>query len=157
MPKKCKDLAERFWEKVYPEPNTGCLLWSGAASSTRYGHMWVEGRVRYATHVSWRLHTGQWPAQHMLHRCDTPACVNPDHLFEGSQQENIADCVRKGRKNSPRGERHYASKLKDSQVAEIRRRAREGERGVDLAREFGIAKQTVSNFRHGRSRRQELT
>lgn len=77
----------------------------------------------------------------VMHRCDNPPCCNPAHLSIGTAAENSRDAQRKGR--NARGEQHGAAKLREQQVAEIRRRLRNGERGVDVAREYGISQAQV--------------
>jgi hypothetical protein len=96
-------LSERFDRKWIPEPNTGCWLWTGSVNSQGYGKLLGEARaLRMATHVSLEL-VGTFvpPDRYVCHHCDVPACVNPDHLFIGTQKENIADCISKGRKTDP--------------------------------------------------------
>ncbi len=99
-------LAERFADKWAPEPNTGCWLWTGATNG-RYGQIHAGGRPgthQRAHRISWELHHGPIPAgMFVLHKCDTPACVNPDHLFLGTQQDNLSDASNKGRMKGGRG------------------------------------------------------
>jgi hypothetical protein len=95
-------LAERFWR--YVERSTGCWLWIGCRQRPGYGRIGREGGkgTRYAHHVSWELHYGPIPeGQQVLHRCDNPPCVRPDHLFLGSQLENVRDMWDKGRAVPP--------------------------------------------------------
>jgi len=93
-------LPTRFWDKVSPEPNSGCWLWS-AAVSHGYGNFGTGGRLRRKTVYAHRLvmALGQpvGPDDQVLHRCDNPYCCNPDHLFVGDTTANMRDMVAKGR------------------------------------------------------------
>lgn len=122
-----KTLAERFEEKYEPEPNTGCWLWTAALDSKGYGVIGTgPHKVDRAHRVSYRLFKGDPTGLDVCHRCDTPACVNPDHLFLGTAKDNIQDMIRKGRKNPAVGERSGAAVLTDKDVCDIRRMYREG-------------------------------
>lgn len=89
----------RFMVKVSPEPNTGCWLWLGAPSTRNgYGRFWnLTGSAEVAHRAAWRLLVAPLGDQRVLHRCDNPACVNPGHLFLGTQLDNIRDRDAKGR------------------------------------------------------------
>lgn len=98
MPAK-RSLEDRLMEKVIPEPNSGCHLWLGAVRSG-YGVIGsgVGKKVALAHRVSWGLANGPIPAGLcVLHRCDVPSCVNPDHLFLGTIKDNSLDMVAKRR------------------------------------------------------------
>lgn len=88
---------ERFARKVSPEPNTGCWLWIGAYTVC-YGTFYLGKRNMAAHRASYILHVGPI-ADGLLacHKCDNSSCVNPAHLFLGTQKENIRDCIEKGR------------------------------------------------------------
>lgn len=91
---------ERFWRFVSPEPNSGCWLWLGAYIRKGYGMFAIAPKkVRLATHVSLEMHGHLRPSARSIarHKCDNPACVNPDHLEWGTHQENFNDMVQRGR------------------------------------------------------------
>lgn len=94
-------LEERFASHVAPEAITGCWLWLGKPDKHGYGRINVGGRAgkaQFAHRVSWELHRGSIPnGMGVLHHCDTPSCVNPDHLFIGTQSDNMRDARAKGR------------------------------------------------------------
>ncbi len=149
MPNKYShmSLSERFEQKVQYEANTGCWLWSGAMERHGYGLIIAETRQnpRLAHRVSYELHRGEIPhGLCVCHRCDTPACVNPDHLWLGTQRANIQDASRKRR--MPLGERQGNSKLKNAEVISIRALAAEGRNQYEIAALFGISQPTVSEI-----------
>lgn len=83
--------------KTYPEPNTGCFLWNGGLCHG-YGTACINKKQQLAHRWSWELHRGPIPeGMDVLHKCDTPLCVNPDHLKLGTQKDNAQDMSRKGR------------------------------------------------------------
>jgi HNH endonuclease len=88
----------KFYERTIPEPNTGCLLWTGVTDTNGYGHVTIAGHRRQSHRVAWQLEHGPIPdGIKVLHRCDTPACVNVAHLSLGTQADNVADMYAKGR------------------------------------------------------------
>ena len=93
-------ILDRFWDKVCPEPNTGCWLWTGETKKG-YGRISTggrEGRLIAAHRLSWTLFKSPVDATlEVCHRCDVRRCVNPDHLFLGTHGDNMRDMIRKGR------------------------------------------------------------
>lgn len=136
-----------FLANVMPEPNSGCWLWIGATKANGYGNCSDGERSRNAHRLSYELHVGEIPAGMVIrHRCDTPSCVNPDHLVPGTQRENIQDCIAKGRARRGvfAGEDGHFAKLTEAQVEEIRRAPRSyGYRKV-LAERFGVSASAIS-------------
>lgn len=132
---------ERFWSKI--EPLGDCWLWKNWRDRQGYGRFRMNGITKLAHRVSYELHVG--PIQNgmcVLHRCDTPACVSPAHLFLGTHADNIDDCIAKGRK--ARGERHGRAKLTSADVLEIR--ASTGKIS-DIAKRYGVSDATISHVR----------
>jgi hypothetical protein len=94
--------SDRFDMKWVPEPNSGCWLWLGSVDRKGYGSLRVAGQLKRATHVSLALAGSSIPSgMYVLHRCDVPGCVNPDHLFIGTLKDNTQDMIRKGRNSPP--------------------------------------------------------
>lgn len=93
----------RFWSKVnkqgpvHPVLKTRCWLWTGAVNKDGYGCFWLNGALERAHRVAWFLITGSWPSRLVLHKRDQRACIRHAHHFEGSQADNVHDCVSKNR------------------------------------------------------------
>ena len=150
------DPVARFWAKVNRDGPTmlhmesPCWVWTGAENGRGYGRLGIGDVWVYAHRHSFILANGplpEFPGTHaacVLHRCDNPPCVRPDHLFLGTQRENLADMMRKGRANQVRGERTRAARLTDAQVREIRTLYAAGILdGPKLAGRFGVDHSTV--------------
>lgn len=104
-------------------------------------------RTELAPRVAFYLATGSWPQHFVCHHCDNPSCVRFEHLFEGTNTENMADMYRKGRSNHtrpPRGEQHGASKLTTELVLAIRTAAASGETHQAIADRLQLRRQTVT-------------
>lgn len=155
----------RFWTRVdksgpiHPVLGTACWLWTAGKSRGGYGEMKVaKGVDAYAHRLSWGIAFGEIPpGMWVLHRCDNPTCVNPQHLFLGTQTDNMRDAVRKRRHvsgfmiNRPVGERHGSAKMIESDVVEIRRLAASGIGSAEIAQRIGISRQAVRGVVSGRS------
>ena len=144
---------DRFWERV--KKTNGCWEWQGAVSDTGYGKACIgHQRTMNAHQLAYILTHGPIPKGHVVcHRCDNRRCVNPDHLFLGTQGDNVRDMTAKGRNRYvPRyGEDNPSSKLTREDVSEIRRRwARGGIRQIDLAHMFSVSDTQISNIVRGK-------
>lgn len=140
------DVTKRFLSLISPEPNSGCWLWMGQ-------HDYGFGHGRFLRHMAHRfahrLFIGPIPdGLFVCHSCDVPACVNPDHLFLGTQADNVNDCVAKDR--HPAGIRNPAAKINPAVVSEIRGLAG-SVRQVDIAQRYGISQAQVSSIIRGAS------
>lgn len=130
-----------------PEPNSGCWLWIGRQTVTGgYSLLHYNHRCTLAHRFSWETFRGAIPAGlYVCHRCDNPACVNPDHLFLGTPAENTADRDRKNRHRAVRGEAVAGSKLTPEKVRTIRASTKPYQ---ELSAEFGVSQRTVSLIRN---------
>ena len=151
---------EAFWSKVNKDGptqshmDTPCWEWTGGCTTTGYGRCCYAGRFRSATHVSVALAAGfLLPLQGMVcHRCDNPSCVNPEHLFLGTHQDNMDDRSRKGRTRVAQGEANGQSKLTASQLHDARERYAQGNiTQRELAGEFGVSQGTLSVALRGKT------
>lgn len=142
----------RFWTKV--KKTDFCWLWTASPYGGRYGRISRTGKSRptkgrdISSHVAaWILIKGPVPkGMCVLHHCDNPRCVNPDHLWIGTQLENMRDMVKKRRARGCRGESHANHKLTSSDVASIRSLKLSGHTGVELAKRFGVTPAQISNI-----------
>jgi len=176
---------QRFWSKIDKQPGLGPKgdCWHWMAARTKFGHgVFTEPPRRYiqSHRFMWKLKHGSIPeGAHILHRCDNPRCVKPDHLFIGDAIENMKDRMRKGRyatgKNawSPnnldkvargerhgsrthpekvaRGERNGNSKLDADKVDWIRSEIKRGRTHRSIAEEIGVHRATVTSVNRGRN------
>lgn len=158
-------LAERFWSHVEKVPFETCWLWSGSFRSG-YGAISVDGRLRPAHRVAYELECGPIPhGMWVLHQCDNPPCVRPDHLFLGTNSDNQRDSASKGRAYGQREPQRVAAHLphgairgsacswavlSESDVREIR-----GLRGTAsqyaLAARFGVSRSVICNVLLGKT------
>lgn len=92
-------LDQKINDRISPEPMSGCWLWQGMVNDMGYAIL-VIGRRRFRVHrLMWEQQRGSIPDGLLVcHKCDVPCCVNPDHLFLGTQHDNIHDMIRKGRR-----------------------------------------------------------
>jgi hypothetical protein len=136
-----------FMTFVFKQPN-GCWEWTGALMNSGYGKASYRSQQIGAHVLSHILFKGDPRPFQTCHTCDWKPCVNPDHVFKGTQLENEADKVAKGR--SEKGSDRYNAKLDEDKVREIRRRAAAGESHAALAKEFGCARPGVSRIVAGK-------
>jgi hypothetical protein len=141
--------APPFEDKYIPEPMSGCWLWLGSCDDKGYGKG-IHGKRRYKAHrQSWIIHRGEIPpGLCVLHKCDVPSCINPDHLWLGTKADNTADMVRKKRNRGwgdgvqpiLNGRNHPLAKLTEADALFIRDDTR---RASVIAKDYGVSRQIV--------------
>ena len=153
-------LEERFLRHVQKVEGQ-CWEWTASRYPKGYGKFALEtkrnskNRTGYAHRVAWEIFNGPIPdGLNVCHQCDNPGCVNPAHLFLGTQHENVWDCKRKGRaryaigpRESIQGQRHPCSKLTDQQAAAIIADARPY---VTIGRQYGVSASTICAIKLGK-------
>jgi hypothetical protein len=128
-----------------PEPNSGCWLWLAATHYSGYGKIKIGEKQLKAHRISYEIHRGPIPRGiHVLHHCDNPPCVNPDHLFLGTQVENNNDRDNKGRHVPLQGEKHGNSKFTAEQVLHIRQTQTSV---AELAKMYGVNQSSIFKIR----------
>lgn len=137
---------QRFEWSYIPEPNSGCWLWLKSISETGYGWFYFPPRNMVAAHIaSWELHRGTRKGLCVLHSCDTPCCVNPDHLRLGTYKDNADDRDKRQRRAPPKGIKNGRAKLTEARVLAIRADKR---RPRFIARDYNVPLSTVQKIRH---------
>lgn len=138
---------ERFLSFV--KKSDSCWIWNGCISVWGYGFFGLNGKNAAAHRVSYQIFVGDIPkGMLVLHQCDNRACVNPAHLFLGTQKDNMQDMKSKGR--HLHGSKSPRALLTDEQVAEIKATPKIYGSGVYLANKFNISTSQVSNIRAGK-------
>lgn len=142
------EIRELLKERSKKAPS-GCIEWQGAIQKGGYGSMRMRNKPCLAHRASWVVNKGEIPdGLCVLHKCDNRKCINPDHLFIGTQADNNADCISKGRarRSDRKGEKHPMATLKASDVFEIRRLCEYGMMQKKVAKMFGVSKMTISDI-----------
>ena len=140
-------LADRLnhWSEKVTE--SGCMIWTGCVDANGYGKIGYGGKMHLAHRLSYESVNGKIPdGMHVCHKCDTPSCVNPDHLFLGTQADNISDMVSKGR--GAIGAKYHRSNLTDEKVKAIKADIRTQD---VIANEYGVSRTNISAIKTGRA------
>lgn len=131
---------------------SGCWEWQWGLDSHGYGQMKLNGSSFRAHRASWIKHNGPIPeGLNVLHSCDNRRCINPDHLFLGTHQDNMDDRENKGRGACHKGDNNGRASLSSNDVFRIRARLTEGVSCAILAREYNVTWTTIQNIKVGRT------
>lgn len=137
----------RFWEKVDKRGIDDCWPWTGAQDGRGYGRFWDGQKHTTAHRFVFKLYHGNIP-NHILacHKCDNPSCCNPHHLFAGTDADNAADKVQKGRqRNTPApGEKNPKAKVSSADVICIRQQYADGASIIQLASAYSLSSSNIA-------------
>lgn len=142
---------ERFHNSYLKDNNSGCWNWNLSLSPDGYGRCYFNGVNVRAHRLSYELHNGPFP-RHLVvcHKCDNPRCVNPNHLFLGTVQDNMADKKNKGRsKGINKGSKNGMSKVSDFDIEEIRYLLEVGLSQKDIGSLYGLTQSHISRIKNG--------
>lgn len=148
-----QESVDKFWAKVEKRKPEECWPWLGRIDPQGYGtvRVWTgsgQGRTFTASRYSFYLANGYFPPV-VCHSCDNPVCVNPDHLWGGTQKDNQQDMAKKGR--STLHERNPMAKLNSNKVAEIKQRLRNKETSRSIAKDYGVDEATIHYIKAGKT------
>ena len=136
-------------DRVLPEPNSGCWIWSQSLTPTGYGQGTLNSFYYKGHRLSYQIFKGPIEKDlHVLHKCDTPSCVNPDHLWLGTHKENMQDMFSKKRRKAVVGESHGISKLTADEVYMIRFLHGYGISMRKIGRFYKVSHKTISSIVH---------
>lgn len=154
--KNCNPPPEiRFFKRV--QKTDSCWVWIGKKHSDGYGEMTINFKVKKTHRYSWEIHRGEIPKGMLVcHKCDNPPCVNPEHLFLGTNADNSLDRKIKGRAYRHLGEANGRAKLNKKQVAQIRALRSRGIKRKIVAEKFNVAMVTIDKIHYGETWRDLL-
>lgn len=139
---------ERFWSKVAPTNERGCRLWTGSTARFGHGTFWDGKKSEFAHR--WAYESAVCPIPDnmcVIHKCDVPACVSPNHLMLGTRAENNSDKGAKRRGRGPLGERAWNSKLSEDSVRAIREAYAAGSASqCELGKRYGVSQVLVGRI-----------
>src|SRR3990167_5485175 len=136
------DYAKKLFESCMPVTETGCWIWMKTCDRKGYGQTCLNGKRIRAHRASFLVYKGAIPdGLCVLHKCDTPSCINTAHLFLGTVADNNKDAGRKGRSKKLFGESNGASKLTACQVKTIRKDKRTLRA---IAKDYGVSGMAIS-------------
>lgn len=143
---------EIFYKNISRDHHSdGCWIYK-RLENTGYGSITIKRKSVRAHRFSYILYFGQIPDGMLVcHKCDRPSCVAPDHLFLGSSKDNRQDMIKKGRGNFPRGNKQPSSVLNDEKVHEIKLKLLNGERTIDIAKEYLVKRNVVTDIKRNKN------
>jgi hypothetical protein len=156
-----KSVIDNFHARAEINLVTGCWIWTGGHKGNYkgkkdygiFGNTEKTGKKYQTAHrVSWLIHYGEIPDDMMVcHKCDNPRCCNPTHLFLGTQLDNMADMVQKGRHKYPTGTQVHTNRLSENDVFSIRACLSSGESIKKISKKFNVSDTTIRYIESGKS------
>jgi hypothetical protein len=153
--------AARFWKHVAVAEPDACWEWTGAKYPPPNAYGFMSAGVFYgakkfvkAHRVSWEIANGPVPdGLNILHKCDNQGCVNPAHLYAGTQQQNVRDRAvrRRGKEHRQNGSANDNAKLTDAQIVAVRELRKAGQSQMDISRMFGMSQSQISKILNGKA------
>lgn len=144
IPRTPEEIERSFWNRVDKKGPDDCWEWKGGCRDKvphNYGTVWFNGKQWRAHVFAYTIHHGPTNGLFVCHKCDNPPCCNPNHLFLGTNLDNVRDMISKGRDKREKGEERYNARLTEDDVREIRRRHKKRDKvngQTALAKEFGV-------------------
>lgn len=145
---------DRFFDNV--DATGDCHIWLAGKTPNGYGRVTLNGKSHGAHRVAWCLSMGisidhpSIDGMVVCHTCDVKECVNPSHLFLGTQKDNVADMLKKGRGNHPKGSAHHGAKLIEGDIPRIRDMIRCGATSRSIANLFKVSPATICLINTGK-------
>lgn len=146
------EFVSRFYSRI-KAVDSGCHEWQAAVMKQGYGETFANGKVLYAHRIAWELVNGEIPnGLFVCHHCDNRKCCNPEHLFLGTNRDNLRDAAKKGRTRVPNLKRahHPMAKLTEKDVREIKYMLNQRYNHRILADMYGVSRPTISAINSGR-------
>lgn len=142
-------LKDRIQDKVYYGLD-GCWYWLGALCSKGYARINVNCKNQSASRTSYAIFKGSIGDLLVCHHCDNRSCVNPDHLFLGTQKDNMQDMNRKQRGKTNKGSKNGRAKLTEMDVINIKSGLKESKQAKDIAKEYGVSATVIGSIKNNK-------
>ena len=154
------NVKSRLLSKIVIDLATGCWNWVGGKGNNGYGRIRINDKFYLPHRASYVIFVGDIPeGMCVCHKCDNPSCINPEHLFVGTRNDNMQDALRKGRLKIPKsistqfeiGHKPKNRSLSNNQVLEIKRMLKDGFTIHDISSTLNIGRHTINNIKRGHS------
>jgi hypothetical protein len=142
---KSETLEDRFMKYIFIDTNSGCWLWTGNVDHYGYGRLGYKMKSYRASRAAMLIFNGKDPGKlFVCHKCDNPLCANPEHLFLGTQKDNMQDCKNKKRQNA--GSKNGSAKLQESDIPKIFEMAKSGATHLEISKVFSVSRSNIGSI-----------